>query len=266
MKLIRLTRANARSVVSHPLRVISRTPSLAQLAGLCIAVATTGAHASFSATYLGAGATQTHGAAYSAGLAWDSLASVNYYNLAFAEHRWDLGAGAEVAWCVQLFQGLTVGNAYSFDAVALELAPQAPPAPGPMGITKATIMRDAMSRWLTADSRVIASAGSSNASAAAFAALVWEISHENLASSDLSVALARMSLQTGAFRSNLAGESATIYAAMVGSLGVGGWQFAQAEGWINSSAQDQCRLVPAPASGALLLLGALVRGARRRRS
>ena len=227
------------------------------------ALSVTSAQASFSATYLGVGATQTHQTAYSAAQAWNSVASVNYYNLAMSEHRWDRGGETQIGWCVQVFQGLQVGTTYVFELVALELVPQSPPAPGPMGIMKANILRDASSRWLGADSRVIGSAGSANAAAAAFNALVWEITHENLGTSDINVGLSRLSLASGALRANLTGEAATIYANMLASLGVGGWQTVDCEGWLNGSAQDQFRVVPGPATLALLGLSGLL-GRRRR--
>jgi hypothetical protein len=93
--------------------------------------------------------------------------------------------------------------------------------------------------------------------------LVWEITHENFASSDINVALSRMSLTTGALRANLTGESAVIYGNMIASLGVGGWQTVSCEGWLNTSAQDQFRTVPGPAALALLACGGLL--TRRRR-
>ncbi len=226
----------------------------AALLGLVSAAMTVAsAQGSFSATYLGVGAYQTHSTAYSASLAWDSVAAVNYYNLKMSEHRWDRSGETNVTWCVQVFQGLQAGTTYDFESVGLELVPQSPPAPGPMGVTKANLLRDAASRWLGSDSRVIASAGTANAAAAAFNTLVWEITHENLGTSDINVALSRLSLATGALRVNLVGEAATIYANMIASLGYGGWQTVECEGWLNGSAQDQFRVVPGP--GALALLG-----------
>lgn len=227
------------------------------------AFSVTAANASFSATYLGIGAFQTHQAAYSSSLTWDSVASVNYYNLKMAEHRWDRAGNTEFTWCVQVFQGLEISVAYDFENVALELVPQSPPSPGPMGLTKANLLRDASARWLDADSRVIVSAGSANAATAAFNSLVWEITHENFASSNINVALSRMSLTTGALRANLTGEAAVIYGNMFASLGVGGWQTVGCEGWLNGSAQDQFRTVPAPAALALLACGGFL--TRRRR-
>ena len=242
---------------------IMNSTSTSILAFASTAFSVTAANATFSATYLGIGAFETHQAAFSSSLAWDSVASVNYFNLKMAERRWDRAGSTEFSWCIQVFQGLENGATYAFENVALELVPQSPPAPGPMGVTKANLLRDASARWLGADSRVIGSAGSANAAAAAFNSLVWEITHENFASTDINVALSRMSLTTGALRANLTGEAAAIYGDMFASLGVGGWQTVSTEGWLSISAQDQFRIVPGPAALALLVFGGLL--TRRRR-
>jgi hypothetical protein len=193
----------------------------------------------------------------------DSTEAITTYNIRMADHRWSLGGKMVTSWCVQIYQGATNGLNYEFEVVAAEMVPQAPPAPGPMGVMKAAMLRDAMSRWLDVDSRVVASAGSANASAAAFAALVWEISHENFGTSDIDVARSRISLASGAFRSTLTGEALEIYSKMAASLGSGGWNWIDVEGWRNPSAQDQVRLVPGP--GVLTALALVGIGGRRRR-
>ena len=240
---------------------ISRTVAVA----LTIACPTTAfAGASVSGVYLGYGANEQWGCAYKSSLTWDSTASVNYANLRLSERLWDVGDGSTtVTWCVQVYQGITAGNSYTFDLVAMDMVPQTPPAPGPMGFAKASIMSDVMSRWLDADSRVIAAAGSANARAAAFNAVVWELVNENFLTTDLSTIVSRMSLTAGAFRSNLGGEALSIYNAMISSIGQGGYQSANTEGWLSTTAQDQIRLVPTPGAIALVLLGGFI--ARRRR-
>ncbi|MFM1823869.1 MAG: hypothetical protein RI967_2135 [Planctomycetota bacterium] len=215
------------------------------------------------ATYLGNGAYQTHRAGFSAALSWDSSAAVTTYNLKLSEHNWSVKGEAVTTWCVQIFQGLTAGSTYQFDVVEAEMVPQAPPAPGPMGMTKANLLRDAAARWLGADGRVVASAGNANAAAAAFSTLLWEVTHENLGTTDIATARDRLSLDLGAFRAILTGEAATIYGKMVASLGQGGWLTADLEGWRNGTIQDQIRLVPAPGALALLAVG-LAAGRRRR--
>ena len=219
-------------------------------------------------TYLGYGANQQWACGYKQSYLWDSTGALSMSNLKLSERLWDMGDGQQtVTWCAQVYQGVTIGTSYTFDVVSMDLVPQTPPAPGPMGFAKAAILADAMNRWLGTDSRVIASAGTANAGAAAFNALVWELINDNFASTDLATIVSRMSLTTGAFRSGLSGEGLSIYNAMVASLGQGGWRTANTEGWLSPTAQDQIRMAPVPAPAALLLLaGGLVRGARRRRA
>ena len=221
------------------------------------------ASAGISASYVGYGSFQTHGVGYSSGLAWDSSAVVTMFNLKLAEHKWEVGGSTVYSWCAQLYQGVTAGSVYAFDVVELEQAPQSPPAPGAMGVAKATLLRDAMSRYLDSAGRVASTLGSPDAGSAAFCALAWEIIHENVSTTDAEVAKARLSLSTGAFRANLTGESSAIFSMMVENLGVGGYRYVAAEGWNSPTAQDQFRLVPAP--GALALLGLAGVAARRRR-
>jgi len=232
--------------------------------GMSIAAVTSVASAGFSANYVGYGNFETHAVGYSSSLAWDSSVAITSFNLKLAEHKWDVGGSTVYTWCAQLYQGVTSGTTYVFNPVSLENAPQTPPAPGPMGIVKANVLRDAMSRWLESDSRVVASAGTGSAASAAFCALGWEIIHENFGSVDEATLVSRLSLTNGAFRAALTGESAKIYSSMVASLGQGGWRSIAAEGWDSPTAQDQFRVVPAPGAFALLgIAGGLA--ARRRR-
>jgi hypothetical protein len=224
---------------------------------LATGLSASAASAGFTANYLGYGNFQSHSVGYSTALAWNSVASVSMFNLKLAEHRWEVGGETVYTWCAQLYQGVTAGNAYAYEAVALEMAPQTPPAPGPMGVAKATLLRDAMSRWLGSDGRVLESAGTAEARTAAFCALAWEIIHENIQTTDAMVGKDRISLQSGAFRAGLTGEAASIFASMVSSLGQGGFQTVAAEGWNSPTVQDQFRLVPSPGSIALLGLAGL---------
>lgn len=245
-----------------------RTFGLAGVAAVAVSMAAEPLSAALvTGTYLGYGANQQWACGYKQTYLWDSTAALSMSNLKLSERLWDMGDGQQtVAWCAQVYQGITIGTSYTFDVVSMDLVPQTPPAPGPMGYAKAALLSDAMNRWLGADSRVIASAGSANAAAAAFNALVWEVINDNFASADLNTIVSRLSLTTGAFRSNLAGEGLSIYNAMVASLGQGGWRTANTEGWLNPTAQDQIRMAPVPAPAALVLVvGGLVVGNRRRR-
>ncbi len=231
-----------------------------------LATASSSAQAAIvTGTYLGYGAHETWGAGLHANYNWDSTAAVNLSNLAFSERRWDVGGSTQYTWCVQVYQGISAGGTYTFDVVDMQYVPQTPPSPGPMGVAKAALLSDAMARWLDNDGRVIASAGPANSAAAAFNALAWEVVNDNFATTDLATIAARLSLTTGAFRSNLGGNALTIYNSMVSSLGSGGWQTAATEGWLSPTAQDQIRGIPAPGPAMVAVLFGAFNARRRRR-
>lgn len=234
------------------------------IACVSIGLASATASAGFTANYVGYGLFESHMVGYSTALSWNSNASVTMFSLKLAEHKWTLNGETAYTWCAQLYQGVTAGNDYVFDTVALELAPQTPPAPGPMGIGRATVLRDAMSRFLQSDGRVASGLGSASATTAAFCALAWEITHENFATQDVELVRSRIDLGAGAFRVALSGESAAIFAAMVSNIGNGGYRDAAAEGWTSPTAQDQFRLVPSPGSLAILGLAGVAAIRRRR--
>jgi MYXO-CTERM domain-containing protein len=233
--------------------------------GLAAAVSSVAA-ANVTTTYLGTGYGKFQSVSYNPSTQWDQAGSGPFYSVKAFDHHWQDTNGSQwIGWCIQLYQGITVGNLYTFNCVALENAPQAPPAPGPMGMLQANLMRDAFSRWI-APTGTIAPEGTlaeSNAKAAAFAILLWEISHENFTGADLDTLKAQMSLANGALRANLSADVAIWYNQMYASLGVDGWQTTFVEGLVNSTAQDQAR-VPAPGAFALLGLAGLM-GSRRRK-
>lgn len=222
------------------------------------------AFGSLTATYLGRGNNENAQIAYNAAQNWDNVNAVTFNAAKLAELKFDVGGTTIYTFCVQIYQGLSVGSNYTFDVVGLEDVPNTPPNPGPMGAMKAMILRDAMARWLGDDSRVVASAGPGNAAAAAFNALVWEITHDNFQTSDASLAVSRFSLSSGAFRANISAAATSIFNTMVASLGSGGWLSVNSEGWRNATAQDQIRVVPGPATLALLALAGVATRRRRR--
>ncbi len=236
-------------------------------AGFAAAVASA-ASANVTTTYLGTGYGKFQSVSYNPSTQWDQAGSGPFYSVKAFDHHWDdAGPGGEwTGWCIQLYQGITVGNSYTFNCVALELAPQAPPAPGPMGALQANLMRDLFSRWIDTGTGTVAvegTAAATNAKAAAFAIAIWEITHENFTGGDLDALKTQMSLANGAFRANLSADVAAWYSSIYASLGTGGWQTTFVEGLVNSTAQDQAR-IPAPGAFALLGLAGLV-GSRRRK-
>ncbi|MDZ4831731.1 MAG: MYXO-CTERM sorting domain-containing protein [Phycisphaerae bacterium] len=237
-------------------------------AGALAAIAAT-ASANVTATYLGTGFGKFQSVSYNASTQWDQAGSGPFYSSRAFDHHWtDTSNNTPfTAWCIQLYQGLTVGSTYNFTCVAVENAPTAPPAPGPMGIVPANIMRDLFARWADAGTGTIVPEGTlaaSNAKAAAFAILIWEISHENFTGLTETVVKTQMSLTAGALRANVAADVSGWYTTMYNSLGVNGWLTSDLQGLVNSASQDQVRIVPAPGVLALLGLAGLA-GARRRR-
>jgi hypothetical protein len=244
--------------------------SLALGAGAAAVFASAASANIVNATYLGTGYGKFQPVSYNASTQWDQAGSGPFFSIRAFDHHWqdnDTG-GQFIAWCIQLFQGLTVGNVYSFDCVAAENAPTAPPAPGPMGGIKANVLRDLFARWADVSTGTIVPEGTlaaTNAKAAGFSIVLWEVTHENFTAIDEAGLKSQMSLSTGALRANLSADVLAWYNTMQASLGLGGWLFSDLQGLTNSTAQDQIRLVPSPAALALLGLAGLV-GSRRRRN
>jgi hypothetical protein len=223
------------------------------------------ADAALVATLTGYGAGRYQECGFDSSLAWNSNAAVTMASIRAYQHEMSTSSGQQIlTWCTEIYQGLDVGTAYTFNEVAAENAPGGAVAPGPMGAIKATAVRDLFARWIDLSTGYVnGSAEDRDAKSAAFQVVVWEITHENFSATTASGIVAQMSLSSGAFRSNLSGASAGWYTQMVQSLGVGGFQSTAIGGMTNDFAQDQLRLVPAP--GAIALLGLAGFASRRRR-
>ena len=90
--------------------------------GLAIAVAL-GASAVASAdsvtlTFLGFGNPTSTGVRYNHNLSWDARSSTNYSPITVGTHRWGVYGQERTTFCTQLFEGVTVGNTYTFNYVA----------------------------------------------------------------------------------------------------------------------------------------------------
>jgi hypothetical protein len=200
--------------------------------------------------------------------AWDSNASLQQYSIRAFQHQLTATNGSQsLSWCAEVYQGLDVGNSYTFDVVAAENVPGGAVAPGPMGQLKATIVRDLFSRWIDASTGLVSGAAADrDAKSMAFQVAVWEATHENLSASSAQAALSQMSLTSGAFRATLSASASAWYSTIMQSLGVGGFQEVALEGLSSPTAQDQLRMgvVPAPAAIGVIGVAGLL-GARRRR-
>ena len=174
------------------------------------------------------------------------------------------------AFCVEVEEG--AGSPANYTVVTPAEVPENAP-PGPMGSARSSLMQDLYSRFYT--STVDPSGGSAWGdrinNATAFQLLIWEISHENFTSNDLSTMVSEIDIANGAMaaygNSSNAGLDAGVASAvttMVNALGSGGWNaFAGLVGATSVSDQDLLIVVPSPAIAALAGLGLV--GMRRRR-
>jgi hypothetical protein len=230
----------------------------------CGAALSSSAHAGFVATFQSYGAGQYASCGYRAADAWDSTNALTFYSIRAFQHEF-VGATGEtrLTWCAEVYQGISVGSTYDFAEVSVENVPTAPP--GPMGLARATIVRDLVARWIDPLTQtVIGDPSERAAKSAAFQLAVWEITHENFTATDASGMLTQMSLATGAFRSAPGTAVLGWYSAMRESLGMGGFQSADVGGLANAQAQDQIYTVPAPGAALLLMMACGVERRRRR--
>ncbi len=199
--------------------------------------------------------------AYNHNRAWDARGTSTFYNINCGIHNFTQGNGNGLnTFCVQLFEGVTAGNSYSFACVAPSQVPDEPGSPGNMGEIKSTIVQDLYRRYY----RDVDTAGE----ASAFQLALYEITHENLTGSDAASAVAQLNLTSGAFSAATAGSTGYAEAAaMLASLGAGGFRSMgnSLMGLTNPSAQDQLVVVPIGAPAILAGLGLLGVGLIRRR-
>ncbi len=145
---------------------------LASVAAICFSAA---ASADVTWTYLGTGLSQNAGLNYGASRAFDARAVSSFSNINVGQHLFEVWGTTRTTFCVQLFEGVTVGGGYNFAQVDVSAVPDAPPAPGPMGVIKASLMQDLYRRYYAGVD--------SSLEASAFQLAIYEISHENLTAS-----------------------------------------------------------------------------------
>ena len=227
-----------------------------------LAVSAAASASTLTMTYLGRGHSVETSLAYNSTLAWNARLSGSYQTVSVGSQRFSVFGQERMTFCTQVFEGLTVGQQYTYDVVAPSQVPEADTpanAPGPMGEIKATLVNDLYRRYY---------AGLSNASqVGAFQVALYEITHENISATSASAAVSQLGLDKGAFQ---AGKSGGIYAsaaAMLASLGQGGFGSMGADlaGLSHASAQDQLLVVPVGAPVILAGLGLVGVGVMRRR-
>jgi len=162
-----------------------------------LVVSATASASTLTLTYLGRGHSVSTGVAYNSALSWNGRLASSYQTVTVGTHRFGIYGQERVTFCAQLFEGVTVGQQYTFDVVAPSQVPEAnnpSNQPGPMGEIKATLVNDLYRRYY---------AGlSSAAQYGAFQLALYEITHENLSASSAASAVSQLSLHQGAFQAN----------------------------------------------------------------
>ena len=237
-----------------------KTTGLAIAAALGVSAAASAN--SLTLTFLGFGDSTTTGVRYNSNLGWSSRSSASLTNITVGVHRWGIYGQERASFCTQLFEGVTVGQTYTFNVVAPSQVPEADDpttAPGPMGAIKAALVNDLYRRYY-ADLAGATQVG-------AFQLAIYEITHENLAASSASQAVSQLALDKGAFQSGKAGGLYATAASMLASLGQGGFGSMGPNllGLSNASAQDQLLVVPIGAPAVLAGFGLIGLGFMRRR-
>lgn len=214
------------------------------------------------------GAHETYRLAVDGHLDWDSDAEVHYVgDITTGERLWTNQYGRDVVtYCIQLFEGATVGDTYTFDLHEnLTEVPESPPYPGPMNLAQTGLLEDLYARYVDMhtghllDGTALTDGFSYETAASSFQLVVWEIVHESISDGSLDGAQAELSLDLGAFRADtsthILGDEAT--SLIMGSLGENGWFDTRGKliGLSNPGAQDQLMVVPLPLPAVLAGIG-----------
>jgi hypothetical protein len=179
--------------------------------------------------------------------------------------NWNVaGYGGIRTFCTQIDESVSTGTTLTYDVVDIEQVPDSPPGPGPMGDARATLLRDLYSR--NYDTVMGATGNAARDQAAAFAMVIWEITHQDSSATTASGVLADLNLSTGNAQFSSTSAVNTIANAMLSGLGGGTGDFLstiQVLGATNPDNQDVLIVVPGPAG--IAALAGLVAVRRRRR-
>lgn len=177
--------------------------------------------------------------------------------------NWDAGIGS---FCVQLLESVTIGATRTFDAVEVEDVPDAPPGPGPMGSLRATLIKDLYARHYSDLSAPVSGTEARNRSAA-FAMIIWEITHQDSSATTALGVLADLDLTAGNARFNSSSSVNSLASGWLNGLGggTGDFQdFTNLIGLTDPTTQDFLIVVPGPA-GMMAFAGLAATRSRRRR-
>ncbi|MDZ4753058.1 MAG: hypothetical protein SGJ11_01000 [Phycisphaerae bacterium] len=240
-----------------------------------VGLATATASASqWNLTYNGYGSSTLANVSYNANQAWNGAPAGSFSQIRVGEHLFQTGSLAYATFCIQLFEGLTVGATTAFCEVDVALVPEGPPSPGPMGLVKATLVQDLYYRFYASTNDETATAAELDVRNAAFQIALYEVTHESLSAADAAGAAGQLGLGQGAFQSaGRSGDAASALAVslaadMLAALGDGGFNFfgTGLRGLTNDDRQDQLIVVPLPTTVALAAAGLGLVGVARRRA
>lgn len=239
--------------------------TLSTIALVASAVAQSASASNWDMTFQGYGLFQTVGVRFNNSESWNSAtAASGFAGVKAGQHNFSVYGKTYSNYCVQLFESVgNIGDTHTWCTAALQDVPDAPPAPGPMGAIKATLIQDLYARHFAAVK------GSGDAvQHAAFQVVIWELTHEKFNAIDAAGALAQADLLHGALQLN--GAKADVLAAanaMLADLGNGGFRSMGDNlfGLTSPSLQDQLVVVPIPGAALLAGVGLLGAGLARRR-
>ena len=166
-----------------------------------------------------------------------------------------LWSGGLTTFCIQLLERVSIGQTALFDVVEIENVPEAPPQPGPMGIARATLIRDLYARHYD---DVMSSSGSEGSDkSAAFAMVIWEIGHQDSDGTTAAAILADLDLVEGNARFRSKDNANLLAGNWLAGLGGGSDEFLGFGGLVGLTQpglQDYITVVPGPA-GMMAFLG-----------
>lgn len=240
--------------------------TLGTVALVATAIAQSASASNWTMTFTGYGLNETVGVRFNNSDSFNSAtAASGFANIHAGQHNFNVFGKTYSNYCVQLFESAgQVGETNVWCTAAVADVPDAPPAPGPMGAIRATLVQDLYARFHAG-----VKASGNSVQHAAFQVALWELTHEKFTAGDATSTLAQISLEHGALQMKGSDDPAVFAAAnnFLAGLGTGGFKTLGDNlfGLTNPTKQDQLVVVPIPAAALLAGVGLLGVGLIRRR-
>lgn len=235
-------------------------------------IASSASAENWTLTFTGLGPAKIISANYNNNRSFNAGPVSSFSSFWAGEMKWKNAQGRQFkTYCTQINEHINWNQTVTYQQVALEQVPDSPPAPGPMGQYKATVLRDLYARFY----HQVKSSGSDTQNAA-FQCLVWEITHENTTANSAAGVLGQLNLGLGAFQlkadnNNNGGvfSCANSMLAQLGGANDNDFRFFSngdnIRGLRHDTAQDQILVVPIPAPALMAAAGITGLGIWRRR-